>query len=513
MGNTAFFNIHLESEPFIMYNLTREQFRAKSSEGNLIPVYREILADRLTPVSAFEAIAGEGYAFLLESVEGGERLARYSFLGADPFLVLRGKGATVTITEGRRSHTSVLAPGDDLLTVLKDLMGRYHLVPVEGLPRFCGGAVGYLAYDMVRFFERLPETTVDDLDIDDGCLLFTDSLLIFDHVKHRIKVLCNARIAGDPDAAYDAAIARIETLIQQLKAPPLLSAPVKSGGEDPSPLKVESNLTQERYEAIVRRCKEYIAAGDAFQIVPSQRFKITYHARPFEIYRALRSINPSPYMYYLALGDKYIVGSSPEILVTVERDRVRVRPIAGTRRRGADEVEDAALEAELLADEKERAEHIMLVDLGRNDVGRVSEYGTVKVDELMVIERYSHVMHIVSNVSGRLSPDRDVFDVLRACFPAGTVSGAPKVRAMEIIEEMEPTRRGVYAGAVGYFSFTGDMDTAIAIRTVLLKDGTAYVQAGGGVVADSNPTTEYQESCNKAKAVIHAFELAEAGLD
>lgn len=496
-----------------MYNFSREQFRSKSREGNLIPVYREILADRLTPVSAFEAIAGEGYAFLLESVEGGERLARYSFLGTDPFLVLRGKGATVTITEGRRNHTSVLAPGDDLLTVLKDLMGRYHLVPVEGLPRFCGGAVGYLAYDMVRFFERLPETAVDDLDIDDGCLLFTDSLLIFDHVKHLIKVLCNARIAGDPDAAYDSAIARIETLIQQLKAPPSLGTPAKDGGEDQLPLKVESNLTQERYETNVRRCKEYIAAGDAFQIVPSQQFKIQYHARPFEIYRALRSINPSPYMYYLALGDKYIVGSSPEILVTVERDRVRVRPIAGTRRRGADEVEDAALEAELLADEKERAEHIMLVDLGRNDVGRVSEYGTVKVDELMVIERYSHVMHIVSNVSGRLSPDRDVFDVLRACFPAGTVSGAPKVRAMEIIEEMEPTRRGVYAGAVGYFSFNGDMDTAIAIRTVLLKDGIAYVQAGGGVVADSDPAAEFQESCNKAKAVIHAIELAEAGLD
>jgi len=487
----------------------RDEFLKIARQGSLIPVYREILADRITPVSAFEKIAGDGGAFLLESVEGGERLGRYSFLGSDPFLTLRSKGRTTTVTEEHGTRTVLLAPGDDALTLLKELLARYRFVETPGLPRFCGGAVGFLAYDMVRFFEKLPEDTVDDLNLDDCCFLFTDTLLIFDHVKHRVKVLCNARVEGDPKAAYDRAAARIEELIARLRTPilPLATPP------DPNRVEVAANMTQADYEAIVERCKEYIAAGDAFQVVPSLRFSVRVNACPFELYRALRSVNPSPYMYYLDLGERQVVGSSPEILVTVEDRTVTVRPIAGTRPRGETLQEDARLAEDLLADEKERAEHIMLVDLGRNDIGRVCEYGTVTVDELMVIERYSHVMHIVSNVTGRLAQGKDVFDVMRACFPAGTLTGAPKVRAMEIIEELEPTRRGLYGGAVGYFSFNGDMDFAIAIRTMLLEGNTAYIQAGAGVVADSVPANEYQECVNKARALLTAIEMAQAGLE
>jgi anthranilate synthase component 1 len=369
--------------------------------------------------------------------------------------------------------------------------------------------VGFLSYDIVRFFEELPDDTVDDLGVDDCCFLFTNSLLIFDHVKHRLKVLCNAVVGEDAGAAYDLAAAKIEDKVMQLRAADC-NCP---STPHPGPIDVTPNITREAFEKAVERCKEYIMAGDAFQVVPSQRFTVKLHCHPFEVYRALRSVNPSPYMYYLDLGDKQIVGSSPEILVTVEDGLVRLRPIAGTRPRGQTPSEDLALETELLADEKERAEHIMLVDLGRNDVGRVAEYGSVKVDELMVIERYSHVMHIVSNVTGKLARGSDVFDVMRASFPAGTLSGAPKVRAMEIIEEVEPTRRGIYGGAVGYFSYNGDMDFAIAIRTALIQNGAAYVQAGGGVVADSVPALEYQESANKAKALLTAIQMAEEGLE
>ncbi|HLV80074.1 MAG TPA: anthranilate synthase component I, partial [Chthonomonadaceae bacterium] len=428
--------------------------------------------------------------------------------------------------------TIEIAPDEDPLTLLKSLLGRYRYVERPDLPRFCGGAVGFFGYDVVRFFEDLPDKNPDALDVDDACFLFTDTLLIFDHVRHRVIVLCNAHVTGDPGQAYDAAVEKIEGLVARLRAPlpeqgtgnreqgtenaapdarrPTPGAHLQSGGQ---PIRVESCVSREAYEAAVERCREYILAGDAFQMVLSQRFKVEFSAPPFDLYRALRSVNPSPYMYYLTLGERKVIGTSPEILVTVERGVVRVRPIAGTRPRGKTPEEDARLEAELLADEKERAEHIMLVDLGRNDIGRVCDYGTVRVDELMSIERYSHVMHIVSNVTGRLSADKDVFDVLRACFPAGTVSGAPKVRAMQIIDEQETTRRGFYAGAVGYFSYSGDMDMAITIRTMLVDGQTAWLQSGGGLVADSVPANEYQECVNKARALVHAIELAESGLE
>jgi anthranilate synthase component 1 len=487
----------------------REDFIRKAKEGNIIPIYREILADHLTPVMAYEKIANGPGSFLLESVEGGERIGRYSFLGSNPFMILRSKGRIVTIQEGTKEHTIPLEDGEDPLTLLKSLMEKYQYVPISDLPPFSGGAVGYVAYDMVRFFEKLPDNNADELGIDDCCFFFTDTMLIFDHVKQRIKALCNARVTDDPGAAYDRAAARIEGMINRLRSPwqPTTSFP------SPNELEIKPNQTREEYESAVSRCKEYIYAGDAFQVVPSQRWAIRFNAKPFELYRALRSINPSPYLYYLEMGNRQVVGSSPEILLTVKSNTVQVRPIAGTRSRGATEEEDIRLEKELLADEKERAEHVMLIDLGRNDVGRVSKYGTVRVNDLMTIEKYSHVMHIVSNVTGTLSEDKDVFDALRACFPAGTLTGSPKVRAMEIIDEVEPSRRGLYGGAVGYFSFTGDADFAIAIRTMLVDGDIAYVQAGGGVVADSTPAGEYQESVNKSRALLAAIEMAQAGLD
>jgi anthranilate synthase component 1 len=490
-----------------MFTPTLEEFRQKATQGNLIPVYREILADRLTPVSAFERLQAGGQAFLLESVAGGERLARYSFLGADPFLVFRSKGDQVTIQREGVTETQTLAQGQDPLNLLEDLLGQYRFVPTEGLPRFCGGAVGYMAYDVVRFFERLPDANPDDLNLDDCCFLFTDTLVIFDHVRHRMLVLCNARVGDNPAAAYAAACEKIDRIIARLNDPrPVSACNVMPGST------ATANMPRERYEDIVRACKEYIVAGDAFQVVPSVRFSQPLNVPPWEVYRALRFLNPSPYMYYLELGSEQVVGASPEILVTVEDGLATVRPIAGTRKRGANQEEDNRLGEELLADEKERAEHIMLVDLGRNDLGRISEYGSVRVGDLMVIERYSHVMHIVSNVTGRVSEENSVFDVIRASFPAGTLSGAPKVRAMEIIDEQEPTRRGLYGGAVGYFSYSGDADFAIAIRTMLSKDGQAHVQAGAGIVADSDPATEYEECCSKARAVLAAIELARQGL-
>ncbi len=488
----------------------RETFLELSKQGNLIPVYREILADRLTPVSAFEKIAGNRGSFLLESVEGGERIGRFSFLGSDPFLTFRSKNGIVEITEGSTTDTIVCKPDEDALDILKSVLARYRTVDIPGLPPFAGGAVGYLSYDMVRYFENLPSNAADDLNTDDCCFLFTDTVLIFDHVKHRVKVLCNARINGEPEAAYDAALAKINLIVSKLRTPVM---PYSSPAAQAKPT-IESNMTQAQYENAVEKCKEYIAAGDAFQVVPSLRFTVKLEACPFEVYRALRSVNPSPYMYYIELTDgRQIVGSSPEILVTVKEGVVTVRPIAGTRPRGATVAEDRQLGTDLLGDEKERSEHIMLIDLGRNDVGRVSEYGSVKVTELMLIERYSHVMHIVSNVAGKLAEGVDAFDVTRACFPAGTLTGAPKVRAMEIIDELEPTRRGLYGGAVGYFSFTGDMDFAIAIRTMLIDGNTAYVQAGAGVVADSIPENEYRECVNKARALMAAIEMAEEGLE
>ena len=494
------------------------EFARRAQRGNMTPVYKEILADMETPVSAFKkvAISSDGeklddYSFLLESVEGGERMARYSFLGSGTNLVIKSKGHQVELVRNGVPEQITLEPGKDVLHILKNELGCLSYVPDPNLPRFCGGAVGFMSYDIVRFFEDLPDSTTDDLGLPDCTLIFTDTLLIFDHVRHKIRIVCNTRIDGDPDGAYDRATAKIEELAERLRKP--LPAQSRRPFDPNRKLKVTSNFTRDEYEKAVIKCKEYIAAGDIIQVVPSQRFSTEITADPLDVYRALRSLNPSPYMYYLSYGDNTLIGSSPEILVTEERGNVTVRPIAGTRPRGKSIEEDLSLEQELLKDEKERAEHIMLVDLGRNDIGRVCRYGSVKVDELMVIERYSHVMHLVSNVSGRLRVDQDQFDLLRATFPAGTVSGAPKIRAMEIIDEVEPTRRGTYAGAIGYFSYSGDMDACITIRTVLMQGNTAYVQAGGGVVADSVPANEYQETQNKAMALIKALETAEQGLE
>ena len=491
------------------YYPDKREFLARAKRGNLTPVYKEILADTETPVSAFKKIAREDYSFLLESVEGGERMARFSFLGSGTNLIIKSRGTHVEITRDGNEEKIELEEGRDVLHILKQEMGRLSYVPDPDLPRFCGGAVGFLGYDLVRFFEELPDSTEDDLDMPDCTFIFTDTLLIFDHVKHRIRVLCNARIGDDPEAAYEDAVRKIDALTEQLRTP----LEIRYEKRNVDPPQVSSNFTREQFEECVLKCKEYIAAGDVIQVVLSQRFSTQVTADPFDVYRALRSLNPSPYMFYLAYGDTKLIGSSPEILVTEEQGKVTIRPIAGTRPRGATPAEDAALETELLKDEKERAEHIMLVDLGRNDIGRVCRYGSVTVDEMMLVERYSHVMHIVSNVRGLLQMDHDQFDLLRACFPAGTVSGAPKIRAMEIIDELEPTRRGPYAGAIGYFSYSGDMDTCITIRTILLHGSTAYVQAGAGIVADSDPACEYQETQNKAMAMIRALGAAEAGLE
>lgn len=486
-----------------MYRPSFEEFKVLAGQGNLIPVYREVLADLETPVSAFLKVGGGDYAFLLESVEGGEKWARYCFLGAEPSLVFRSKGRHITIEgEGKREERE-----GDPLEVLKELLGAYRPVQVEGLPRFYGGAVGYMGYDMVRFFERLPERTEDDLNLPDSLFLLTDTLLIFDHVSQKIKVVANAKLEGvDVGAAYGEAIAKIEALVEKLQGG--LPAPASTGDhagiESPAALTVTSNFTGKGFEKAVTRVKEFIRTGEAIQVVLAQRLEVPLASSPFDVYRALRIINPSPYMFYLKLKDLQLVGSSPEVLVRLEGDRIEVRPIAGTRPRGATEEEDRALAEELLRDEKERAEHIMLVDLGRNDIGRVARKGTVEVNELMIIERYSHVMHIVSNVRGQIEDGMDAFDLMRACFPAGTVSGAPKVRAMEIIEELEPTRRGPYAGAVGYFGYSGNMDTCIAIRTLVLTGGRAYLGVGAGVVADSVPEREYQETLNKARALLRA---------
>jgi anthranilate synthase component 1 len=489
---------------------TLEQFVEKSRRGNLIPVYREILADMETPVSAFRKLEGWDHAFLLESVEGGDRIGRYSFLGGNPFLVLKTRGREVEIRTAAGTTVREMGPDEDPLTVLKQQLQAFQFVPDPDLPPFCGGAVGYLGYDTVRFFERLPDQTIDDRSLPDCYFVFTDTLLIFDRVQHRMKVLCNARVAGDPELAYRLAVARIEAVIGGLRRP-FSSTPGLP--REPQPVPVAATVDQHGYCAAVERAKEYIAAGDIIQAVLSQRLAAEIHCRPFDLYRALRSLNPSPYMYFLQFEDCQIVGSSPEILVTERRGDVVTRPIAGTVRRGRTPEEDREQEAKLLADPKERAEHVMLVDLHRNDIGRVCEYGSVVVDELLVTEKYSHVIHIVSNVIGRLRKDRDAFDLLRASFPAGTLSGAPKIRAMEIIDELEPVRRGPYGGAIGYFSFSGDMDTAITIRTIVVQGRTAYMQAGAGIVADSVPESEYQECMNKLGALRRALEMAEAGLE
>jgi anthranilate synthase component 1 len=489
---------------------SRAEVRKLFEQGDLVPVYRTMLADLETPVSVYMKLSQMGlYSFLLESVEGGEQVGRYSFLGVNPKGVVTVKGNTVTRTLHGQTTTRNLEPGENPLLAVKNEFQRVKPVKIDGLPRFIGGAVGFVAYDVVRYFERLPDTARQELDTPDAAFLMPDTLVIFDHAKHQLILLANAHNSGDPDAAYDDALYRIDQLVEALRRP----LPYNSDFSHPLNEEPKSNISREQYEENVRLAKEYIAAGDAFQIVLSQRLSRRTSAQPLSIYRALRALNPSPYMFFLRFGDDFtLMGASPEMMVRLEDGVAMVRPIAGTRPRGATAKEDDQLAEELINDPKERAEHVMLVDLGRNDLGRVCIYGTVKVPDMMYIERYSHVMHIVSQVEGQLDPKMDAFDLLAATFPAGTLSGAPKVRAMEIIEELEGTRRGPYGGAVGYFSFDGSMDTCITIRSLLMQGDTVYVQAGAGIVADSDPSKEYEESMNKARAISLAIRQAEVGL-
>ncbi len=491
-----------------------KQFEALSRQGNVVPVYKWVTADLLTPAAAFLKLeAQSSHGFLLESIEGGETIARYSFLGVGPFRSLRyrdGESVISTATGSARKK-------QDLFEVLRQEVSQFRPVKIEGIPPFTSGAVGYLGYDIVRLIEKIPDHTERDLDLDEAVLMFFSNLVIFDHVRHQALLVSNVLTEEKGDhlsleEKYQKAVQKVSSMERLLNGPLPKRNPASSGGPVSAP--VQSTLKPEEYEAIVVKAKEHITAGDIFQVVLSQRFERACAADPFDVYRALRIVNPSPYMYYLKLGDLRIVGSSPEMLVKVHDRQIQYRPIAGTRPRsqGADDATDGALAQDLLADEKERAEHVMLVDLGRNDVGRVSEYGSVHVPHMMFVERYSHVMHLVSSIEGKLRKEFDSLDALRACFPAGTVSGAPKVRAMEIIDDLERTRRAVYAGAILYLDFTGNLDSCIAIRTLVLKDGRAYVQTGAGIVADSQPHKEQQECVDKAKAAWKAIELAERGL-
>ncbi len=481
-----------------MYYPTLSEVQKLGKHGNLVPIYREIGADLETPVSAYLKVAQGDYSFLLESVEGGERLARYSFIGTEPYRILQTGGGKNT------------PPSSDPLLAVEEEVSKYRLVSIPGLPRFHGGAVGYLAYEVARHFEELPSPKFDPLGLPEAIFMFADTVLVFDHLTHKIKIVSHVRLDGDIEVAYLKAVEKIDRLAERLNQPMEQGSGGKATAMPSSPPPISSNLSQAEFERRVSQAKEYICDGEIIQVVLSQRLGRPTTASPFGIYRALRSINPSPYMYYLHMGNCQIIGASPEMLVRVEDGMVATHPIAGTRPRGADLCEDLVLEEELRSDEKECAEHIMLLDLGRNDIGRVSEPGTVQVSQVMDVERYSHVMHLVSHVQGKLRSSLTQFDALRACFPAGTVSGAPKIRAMEIIAELEPDKRGPYAGAVGYFSFSGNLDTAITIRTIVMTNGTAYVQAGAGIVADSVPEREYQECLNKAQAMLKAIEQAES---
>ena len=475
------------------YTPSLDEARRLAGQGNLLPVYREINADLDTPVSAYLKVARPPYSFLLESVEGGERMARYSFIGTEPFDVLE-------TGPGRKD-----GPVDPLVPI-EEALSRFKVVPTEGTAGFDGGAVGYLAYETVRYFERLPSPESDPLSLPESVFMFTDTFLVFDHLRHKIRVVSHARLDGDVEAEYKRAVERIEELVKRLQEPVRLpvNGPVEPDG------KPVSNISRQTYDDAVKRIIDYIYEGECIQVVYSHRLTRKTAVHPFNIYRALRGINPSPYMFYLNLGGFQVLGASIETLVRSVDGHLDYHPIAGTRPRGATPEEDQALEEELRNDEKERAEHIMLVDLGRNDVGRVSRPGTVTVTQLMDIERYSHVMHLVSHVTGELRPDLTAYDALRSCFPAGTLTGAPKIRAMEIIAELEPDKRGTYGGAVGYFSFTGNSDTCITLRTMVMKDGVASIQAGGGIVADSQAEAEYRETMAKAAALIHAIDQAEA---
>ena len=473
-----------------------EEVKKLRESGNVIPVYKSVIADFLTPVSAFLKLEKDRpYAFLLESVEGGETIARYSFLGSDPFIVLRYR-------DGKPA---------DFMQNVRQTMARFRAVRLPALPPFTGGAVGYFGYDMVRTVEDIPQNGRDDLGVDDAVLMFYRTVLAFDHVRHQIHIITNLLVdeTSEPiETQYQNAMAEIARIEALLRAPFEVPSVTVSEGD----LVINSNFAKDDYLRAVTAAKERIAAGDIFQVVLAQRFEVELPASPFDVYRALRVVNPSPYMYFLKMPDTFIVGSSPEMLVKVRNGEISYRPIAGTRPRGKDEAEDEKFAQELLADEKERAEHVMLVDLGRNDLGRVSKYGTVRVEDFMFIERYSHVMHLVSSLKGELREGLDRWDTLMACFPAGTVSGAPKVRAMEIIDELEPTKRGVYAGSVMYLDFSDNLDSCIAIRTLVVRGNKGYIQAGGGIVADSVPENEYVETVNKARALMRAITIAKNGL-
>ncbi len=518
------------------------EFKKLADRGNVVPVYRTIVADLLSPVSAFLSLSPQHgrevnrhpYSFLLESVEGGERVGRYTFFGIDPFQTVSCRGNRITVRRGeavaavsdRRSggrpatQSRLRATGrrlalqeetGNLFDFLRSLSARYHSVEIPGLPPFTAGAVGYLAYEFVRMLERLPPRVPADVDVDDAVFMYFSDVLAFDHVLHRLCLISNVLTEegdGSLRAKYDAACRHLDFLEKRLRRP----LQMVSGHRPAGRLRVRSNMTRERYEAMVERSMEYIRAGDIFQVVLSQRMEVPLRVPAFDVYRALRAVNPSPYMFYLRMGESTVLGSSPEMLVKVAGRDVEYRPIAGTRPRGKTEEEDKGLEEELRSDAKERAEHIMLVDLGRNDLGRVSEFSSVKPRDVMFVERYSHVMHMVSQITGRLRRDADSYAALAACFPTGTLTGAPKVRAMEIIDELEPTRRGIYGGSVLYLDFSGRLNSCIVIRTVIVKNKIAYLQAGAGIVADSIPAREYEECQNKARALLRAFELAEKGL-
>jgi anthranilate synthase component 1 len=483
-----------------------------AKQGNLVPVYETVRADLLTPVSAYLRLAQDArYACLLESVEGGEKIARYTFVGANPSEVFRCRKGAVMLESDGRMRLEYGKP----MEFLRSLVARYQPARVPGLPPLVGGAIGYFAYDMVRQFERIPDSGRDDAGLDDAVMMFFLGLVVFDHVQHRIWIVRNVYTGaeGSLRAKYNAAVREIAAERKLLAKPVAAENPSRHKKRRGGRLKFIANMSRSKFLGGVRKVKEYIRAGDAFQVVLSQRFSAKMKTDPFEVYRALRVVNPSPYMYYLKLGDMAVAGSSPEMLVKVQGREAFYRPIAGTHPRGRDEKEDQKLEAQMLADPKERAEHIMLVDLGRNDLGRVCVYGSVRVEKLMFVERYSHVLHLVSSLRGTLRPDVNCFDALAACFPAGTLSGAPKVRAMGIIDELEPTRRGVYGGAILYLDFAGNLDSCIAIRTLVVKDGVAYVQVGAGLVADSVPAKEYQETLNKSKALFRAIDMAHGGED
>ena len=490
-------------------HLELQQIAEYAKSYNLVPVVREVLADTETPIRLFQHFYRESHAFLLESVEGGSKWARYSFIGTNPFLTIRCKRGVIEVNEGGTVRTLDGKP----LQALKTLLAHYRSPQIDELPRFTGGAVGFFGYDLLQYYERLPEHAIDDLQMNDFQFMFCDQVIVFDHLKQRIKIIANLHVPQESERlplAYQETCDKIEALLEVITSPlsvPL--APIISTDDVHANLDFRSNMTKERFLQNVLEAKEYIRAGDIFQVVLSQRFEIDTDVSPLQVYRVLRTMNPSPYMYVLKMGEETIVGASPELLVRVEGDKVETRPIAGTRPRGKTAEEDLALEQDLLADEKELAEHRMLIDLGRNDIGRVSKYGTVHCDSFMEIERYSHVMHIVSNVVGEMREDRDFYDAFISCMPAGTVSGAPKLRAMEIIAELEPNARGAYAGAIGYLGFSGNLDTCITIRTIIFKHGKAYIQAGAGIVADSVPENEYMETVNKAKASLVAIRMAE----